>query len=182
MMMQQPMVINQPEAVTLQPGYQEVVPQPMPVHQYQQQQFPQPDAIELSIPSYQNVNPGLISPLAPPLRRSTRPTRGQTERYKDFVQHLGLQYMDQYVPHHQLSYMNSPVGPVQQPVHVGHYQQPPMYQPRVIQPRHCSDCHKQAVIEVENNQGSVTYGNIWWVNTSSLQCLKSPRGGRHNQT
>ena len=156
MVMQQPIVITQPEAVTPQPGYQDVVPQPMQVQQYQQQQLPQPDAVTLEH-GYQNVNPGLISPLTPPLRRSTRPTRGQTDRYKDFVQHLGLQYMDQYVPHHQLSYMNSPVGPVQQPVHVGHYQQPLMYQPRVIQPRHCSDCHKQAVIEVENNQGSVTW-------------------------
>ena len=102
MMMQQPMVITQPEAVTLQPSYQDVVPQPMPVQQYQQQQLPQPDAVTLQHGG-QNVNPGLISPLSPPLRRSTRPTRGQTDKYKDFVQHLGLQYMDQYVPHHQLT-------------------------------------------------------------------------------
>ena len=156
MVIQQPRVITQPEAVTLQPGYQAVVPQPMPVHPYQQLQPPQPDAVTLQ-PSGQNVNPGLISPLSPPLRRSTRPTRGQTDRYKDFVQNLGLQYMDQYVPHHQLSYMNSPVGPVQQSVQVGHYQHPVMYQPSVIQPRHCSDCHKQAVLEVENNQRSVTW-------------------------
>ena len=156
MVIQQPMVITQPEAVTLQPGYQAVVPQPMPVHQYQQLQLPQPDAVALQ-PSYQEVNPGLISPLTPPLRRSTRPTRGQTDKYKDYVQHLGYQYMDRYVPHHLLNYMNSPVGPVQQPVHVGHYQQPLGYQPRIVQPRHCSDCHKQAVMEVENNQRSVTY-------------------------
>ena len=138
--------LPQQEAVTLQPGYQNVVPQP----------FPQQEAVTLQ-PGYQNVNPGLISPLSPPLRRSTRPTRGQTDRYKDFVQHLGLQYMDQYVPHHQLNYVNGPVGPVQQPVHVGHYQQPLMFHPGVIHPRHCSDYHKQAAIEWENNQRSVTW-------------------------
>ena len=156
MMMQQPIVVPQQGAVTLQQGYQNVVPQQMPVHQYQQQHLPQPDAVTLQQGS-QNVTPGLISPLSPPLRRSTRPTRGQTDKYKDYVQHFGLQYMNQYVPHQQLNYVNSPVGQVQQLIHVGHYHHPLLYQPGVIPPRHCSDCHKQAVMEVENNQRSVTW-------------------------
>ena len=152
----QPMVMQQPM----------VIPQPMMVPQFQQQQ-PQAEAAPPQ-PASQDGAPGPIDPPTPYLRRSTRPTRGQTTRYKDYVQHLGpphvAPYLPQYVYPQPLSYMNNSYEADQQSVYWSHYQQPqvpqPMmiHQPGILQPRHCSDCHKKAVMEVENNQWSVTYG------------------------
>ena len=116
MMMQQPMVI----------------PQPMMIPQFPQQQQPQAE-VAIPQPASQAVTPGPIDPLPPTLRRSTRPTRGQTDKYKDFVQHLGPQhvahYVPQYVSPHMISYMNNPNEADQQSVHMSHYQQPLVPQP-----------------------------------------------------
>ena len=111
------------------------------------QQFQQP------APAMQVIHPASPA-LQPALRRSVRPTRGQTDRYKDFVQHIGPYQQTlpepyyQYSPQHWLPNYNEscqhqfthlPQFPqfgnsAQQAVYQIQCQQPMMTQPMMPQP------------------------------------------------